>query len=36
MKKLVRSIYFQVIIAITLGVVLGHYLPATGVAMKPL
>ncbi len=31
-----RSLYFQVIFAIVLGVVLGHFYPQTGAAMKPL
>lgn len=30
-----RSLYFQVITAIVTGVLLGHFEPATGVAMKP-
>src|ERR1700722_10039613 len=29
-------LYIQVLIAIALGIVLGHYFPKTGVAMKPL
>jgi aerobic C4-dicarboxylate transport protein len=35
-KPLYKSLYFQVITAITLGVLLGHFLPETGAAMKPL
>lgn len=31
-----RSLYFQVIVAIILGVLLGHFAPQTGEAMKPL
>ncbi len=31
-----RHLYFQVLVAIALGVLLGHYVPATGEAMKPL
>lgn len=31
-----KSLYVQVIFAIVVGVVLGHYLPSTGVDMKPL
>ena len=31
-----RSLYFQVITAIVIGVLLGHFAPATGEAMKPL
>lgn len=33
---LYRSLYFQVLVAIGLGVLLGHFYPATGAAMKPL
>jgi aerobic C4-dicarboxylate transport protein len=36
MKLLVRSLYFQVLVAITLGVLLGAFSPATGASMKPL
>src|SRR5688500_11670196 len=35
-KPLYQSLYFQVIIAIVIGVVLGHFYPETGTAMKPL
>ncbi|HUN69207.1 MAG TPA: dicarboxylate/amino acid:cation symporter [Burkholderiales bacterium] len=35
-KPLYRSLYFQVITAIVIGVVLGHFYPETGAAMKPL
>ncbi|ABF11165.1 MULTISPECIES: dicarboxylate/amino acid:cation symporter [Cupriavidus] len=35
-KPLYRSLYFQVIVAIISGVVLGHYYPTAGEAMKPL
>ncbi|UBM09461.1 dicarboxylate/amino acid:cation symporter [Cupriavidus metallidurans] len=35
-KPLYRSLYFQVIAAIISGVVLGHYYPTAGEAMKPL
>jgi len=35
-KPLYRSLYFQVIVAIVIGVLLGHFYPATGEAMKPL
>ncbi|CAN7561081.1 dicarboxylate/amino acid:cation symporter [Pseudorhodoferax sp. LjRoot39] len=31
-----RSLYFQVITAIVVGVLLGHFYPDTGAAMKPL
>src|SRR5690606_12256041 len=33
---LYRSLYFQVLVAIVLGIGLGHFWPETGVAMKPL
>ncbi len=35
-KPLYRSLYFQVIIAIIAGVLLGFFAPHTGEAMKPL
>jgi aerobic C4-dicarboxylate transport protein len=35
-KPLYRSLYFQVLTAIIVGVVLGHFYPDTGAAMKPL
>jgi len=35
-KPLYKSLYFQVITAIIIGVLLGHFYPATGEAMKPL
>jgi aerobic C4-dicarboxylate transport protein len=35
-KSIFRSLYFQVIVAITIGVLLGHFYPETGAAMKPL
>ena len=31
-----KSLYFQVIVAIVIGVLLGHFYPETGAAMKPL
>ena len=30
-----RSLYFQVLVAIVCGILLGHFAPATGAAMKP-
>jgi len=33
---LYRSLYFQVITAIVIGILLGHFWPETGAAMKPL
>src|SRR5262249_22151030 len=35
-KPLYRSLYFQVIVAIVIGVLLGHFYPETGTDMKPL
>jgi aerobic C4-dicarboxylate transport protein len=35
-RPLYRSLYFQVLVAITIGVLLGHFFPATGEAMRPL
>ncbi len=34
-KRFYRSLYFQVVTAIFIGVLLGHFFPATGAAMKP-
>ncbi len=35
-EPIYRSLYFQVLVAIGVGALLGHYAPATGAAMKPL
>ena len=35
-KPFYKSLYFQVITAIVVGVLLGHFYPETGTAMKPL
>src|SRR5580765_2014529 len=35
-KPFYKSLYFQVIVAIVIGVLLGHFYPHTGEAMKPL
>src|SRR6202171_5086502 len=35
-KPLYKSLYFQVIVAIVIGVGLGHFYPELGTAMKPL
>jgi aerobic C4-dicarboxylate transport protein len=35
-KPLYKSLYFQVIVAIVVGVLLGQFYPETGTAMKPL
>ena len=35
-QPLYKSLYVQVIVAIAFGILLGHYYPETGVALKPL
>src|SRR5674536_292294 len=35
-KKFYHHLYFQVLTAIAMGVLLGHFYPETGEAMKPL
>jgi len=35
-QPLYKSLYFQVIVAIIIGIALGHYYPQFGVAVKPL
>src|SRR5882762_2840057 len=35
-KPVYRSLYFQVIVAIVIGVLLGYFFPEAGEAMKPL
>lgn len=35
MSKLFQSLYFQVIIAMIIGITLGHYYPDIGIALKP-
>ncbi|MET0217157.1 MAG: cation:dicarboxylase symporter family transporter, partial [Burkholderiales bacterium] len=35
-KGLHHSLYVQVIVAIVVGILLGHFFPETGTAMKPL
>jgi hypothetical protein len=35
-KPLYKLLYVQVIVAIVIGVLVGHFLPTDGVAMKPL
>ena len=35
-RPLYKSLYFQVITAIIIGVLVGHFYPHTGTAMKPL
>lgn len=36
MKRLARSLYLQVLLAVALGALVGHLFPGTGAAMKPL
>ncbi|WP_242340796.1 MULTISPECIES: dicarboxylate/amino acid:cation symporter [Anaeromyxobacter] len=36
MKRLARSLYLQVLVAVALGALVGHLAPATGASMKPL
>ncbi len=35
-KKIYQHLYFQVLVAISIGVLLGYFAPDTGTAMKPL
>ena len=35
MKRIAKSLYLQVLLAVFIGVLLGHFKPAWGVAMKP-
>src|SRR3954463_11290996 len=35
-QRLARSLYFQVLVAVALGVLIGHLRPAWGVALRPL
>ncbi|MDA4804360.1 cation:dicarboxylase symporter family transporter, partial [Enterobacter hormaechei] len=35
-KPIYTHLYFQVIVAITIGIALGHYYPDVGTSMKPL
>jgi len=35
-QPLYKSLYFQVVVAIAIGILLGHFYPQTGVALKPL
>src|SRR6187455_883158 len=35
-KKLYQSLYAQVLVAITVGILLGYFAPQTGEAMRPL
>ncbi|MEP7236776.1 MAG: cation:dicarboxylase symporter family transporter, partial [Ferruginibacter sp.] len=36
MPKLFKSLYFQVLVAIAIGIALGHFYPAFAVQLKPL
>ena len=33
-KPLYKSLYFQVVVAIVIGILLGHFYPDTGAAMR--
>src|ERR1700751_1406158 len=35
-KKIYQHLYFQVLVAIALGICVGNFYPETGVALKPL
>lgn len=35
-RKLWKSLYFQVVVAVTLGILIGHFAPNLGAAMRPL
>src|SRR6266404_1448129 len=35
-NKIYKSLYFQVLVAIAIGVLVGYFAPETGAAMKPL
>src|ERR1700754_2441241 len=35
-KSLIKSLYFQVIVAIAIGILLGHFFPDIAVSLKPL
>ncbi|MGA4635167.1 dicarboxylate/amino acid:cation symporter [Pseudomonas solani] len=35
-QPLYKSLYFQVLVAIAIGILIGHFYPQTGVALKPL
>jgi len=36
MSKLIRSLYFQVVLAIIIGILIGHFFPTVGQSLKPL
>lgn len=36
MKRFTRSLYLQVLVAVAIGALLGHFFPSAGAAMKPL
>lgn len=36
MKRLFSLLYFQVLVAIIIGILIGHFYPSVGVALKPL
>lgn len=36
MKRLFKLLYFQVLVAIVIGILVGHFYPSVGIALKPL
>jgi len=36
MQRLIKSLYFQVVVAIIVGVIIGHFFPSVGESLKPL
>jgi aerobic C4-dicarboxylate transport protein len=36
LRRLIKHIYFQVLIAIVIGIAIGHFLPTVGQSLKPL
>lgn len=36
MYKLFKSLYFQVVVAIFIGILIGHFFPSVGISLKPL
>jgi len=36
MLKLIKSLYFQVVVAIIIGILIGHFYPTVGESLKPL
>jgi len=36
MRRLIKSLYFQVVVAIIVGIIIGHFFPTIGESLKPL